>query len=123
MTAAIATVGPITVAIDANMFEFSHWKSSGIFMGISTRGQTCGNGLNSLNHELNAIGYGTLLGVDYYILRNSWGEDWGELFGHFLRKQSWQPSKKKRPGLFFKYRTNMSMICISNELWWLLTIF
>lgn len=31
-----------------------------------------------VNHCLQAAGYGTEGGVDYWLLRNQWGENWGE---------------------------------------------
>ena len=79
MTASIAKIGPITIAIDARMWEFANYRG-GIFDGTSRRGTPlCGNSLISLNHELNVIGYDTTLnGVDFYIVRNSYGtEKWG----------------------------------------------
>lgn len=30
------------------------------------------------NHVVTAIGYGVEDGQEYYIIRNSWGRDWGE---------------------------------------------
>ena len=61
---------PTTVAVQANA-----WKSysSGIFSDAS-----CGT---SLNHAVIAVGYNTEGQTPYYIVRNSWGPNWGEA-GH-----------------------------------------
>jgi len=38
-----------------------------------------------LNHSVTLVGYGTQSGTDYWILKNSWGQNWGES-GYFKMK-------------------------------------
>jgi hypothetical protein len=76
LTDAIAKVGPISIAIDASMWEFQHWKGEGVFTGVSGGVVACSR--TDLNHAVNAIGYGTTSGgIDYYLVRNSYGPEWG----------------------------------------------
>ncbi|MFS7952468.1 putative ananain protein [Helianthus anomalus] len=35
----------------------------------------CGTGLD---HDVVVVGYGTEAGKNYWLVRNSWGADWGE---------------------------------------------
>ncbi|KAL9238319.1 hypothetical protein vseg_012754 [Gypsophila vaccaria] len=60
---------PVSVAIEAGGRAFQLYKS-GVFTG------SCGT---ALDHGVVAVGYGTTEdGKDYWIVRNSWGADWGE---------------------------------------------
>lgn len=76
---AVATIGPVSVAIDATEGKFMLYKE-GVFVD-----DTCENGDNSLDHGVLVVGYGTetnpgKLGdaADYWIVKNSWGPEWGE---------------------------------------------
>lgn len=57
------------MTIEADTVAFQHYTS-----GILDSDE-CGT---NLDHAVAAVGYGTENGQDYYIVRNSWGPDWGE---------------------------------------------
>ncbi len=66
MTALSKTV--VTIAVEGDESTFQLYKS-GVFTG------KCGT---NLDHAVALVGYGSQSGLDYYILRNSWGQSWGQ---------------------------------------------
>ncbi|XP_021714574.1 low-temperature-induced cysteine proteinase-like [Chenopodium quinoa] len=66
---------PVSVAIEAGGSSFQFYQS-GVFTG------RCGA---DLDHGVVAVGYGSENGKDYWIVRNSWGADWGE--GGYIRME------------------------------------
>jgi C1A family cysteine protease len=67
---------PVSVAINADQKSFQLYKS-----GVFT--DTCGT---NLNHGVLLVGYGMENGLDYYILKNSWGTSWGSSGFMYLGK-------------------------------------
>lgn len=66
--------GVVSVAIQADQRVFQSYKA-GIFDSLE-----CGT---QLDHATNVVGYGNEDGVEYWIMRNSWGPKWGE--GGYMR--------------------------------------
>ncbi|GLU13789.1 hypothetical protein SLE2022_304000 [Rubroshorea leprosula] len=67
---------PVSVAIEAKGYLFQQYDG-GVFTG------DCGT---DLDHAVTLVGYGTSEdGIKYWLIRNSWGENWGE--GGYMRIQ------------------------------------
>ena len=64
---AVASVGPVSVAIDASQGSFMDY-SHGIYESSACSAE-------NVDHAVLVVGYTP----DYWIIKNSWGTDWGEL--------------------------------------------
>jgi len=60
--------GPVSVAIEADQMAFQSYTSGVITSGCGTQ----------LDHGVLAVGYGTLGGQDFFLVKNSWGPSWGD---------------------------------------------
>ena len=61
--------GPVSIAIEADTKAFQ------LYTGGVLTGDACGT---QLDHGVLIAGYGTEGGVDYWLVKNSWGPSWGD---------------------------------------------
>ena len=68
LVAAVAQFGPVSICIDAEK-DFINYKS-GVYNG------TCSSEVIKQNHCVSIVGYDVK--EQYWLVRNSWGKEWGE---------------------------------------------
>ncbi|CAH0476906.1 unnamed protein product [Peronospora belbahrii] len=71
LQAAIATKGVQAVGIDASSFTFQLYRH-GVY-----NWPLCSNAPSALDHGVAAVGYGTYMKKDFWLVKNSWGDLWG----------------------------------------------
>ncbi|KAL3532698.1 hypothetical protein ACH5RR_006219 [Cinchona calisaya] len=67
---AVGTVRPVSVAFEV-VDGFRHYNG-----GVYTS-NNCGSTPMDVNHAVLAVGYGVENGIPYWLIKNSWGADWG----------------------------------------------
>jgi len=71
MMAEIVARGPIVCGIDAGpIVDWYMPQAAGVFTG--------GVNDNDIDHAISVVGFGTENGTPYWLIRNSWGEYWGD---------------------------------------------
>ncbi|XP_017777380.1 PREDICTED: cathepsin L1-like [Nicrophorus vespilloides] len=69
---AVATLGPVSAAIDASQDTFQFY-SSGVYFD-----EKCKNETMYMNHAILVVGYGVEQdGKEYWLVKNSYGPEWG----------------------------------------------
>ncbi|CAG9571136.1 unnamed protein product [Danaus chrysippus] len=69
MKVALYKYGPVSVAINADKMLLAY--ESGVFFDPECNEE-------GINHAVTVVGYGVRDGATYWIVKNSWGEDWGQ---------------------------------------------
>ncbi len=110
---ALATIGPISVTVDASAWGL---YGGGVFTG-------CDANSPDLDHGVQAVGYGTdaASGMGYWLIRNSWGAGWGEQgFIRIYRGPNEQCGVDSKPGdgVACKGQTQPETVCGTCGIWY-----
>ncbi|KAI0507690.1 hypothetical protein KFK09_013818 [Dendrobium nobile] len=68
---AVGLVRPVSIA-------FEVVRGFGLYKKGVYKSDKCGSSPMDVNHAVLAVGYGVEGGVPYWIIKNSWGKDWGD---------------------------------------------
>ncbi|XP_043542613.1 procathepsin L-like [Chiloscyllium plagiosum] len=66
---AVREIGPMSVVINASLKSFQHYKG-GVYYDENCNGY--------VTDEVLVVGFGIEDGMNYWLVKNSWGTDWGE---------------------------------------------
>jgi len=66
---AVAKIGPISVGINAHLPSFQFYEG-GVYSSPYCSPY-------EIDHAVLVVGYGTYNGIPYWLIKNSWGTDWG----------------------------------------------
>ncbi|XP_072418095.1 procathepsin L-like isoform X2 [Chiloscyllium punctatum] len=66
---AVREIGPMSVVINASLKSFQHYKG-GVYYDENCNGY--------VTDEVLVVGFGIEDGMKYWLVKNSWGTDWGE---------------------------------------------
>ena len=79
----ISYLGPVSALIWSSLPSFLYYKS-GIYSDTA-----CSLYRGKYDHAVNIVGYGTSAnGINYWIVRNSWGTSWGQSGYIFMQRNT-----------------------------------
>jgi hypothetical protein len=80
--------GPVSTSVDCSSWVNILPRMPGDPITLVGNDNTCGN--TNVDHQVAIVGYGSLNGVDYWIVRNSWGSFWGDQGFVYLKQGCYQ---------------------------------